>query len=179
MSSPRRPLDTFTRCPSCGFIEFQKYHENGRRCRACNYTLFSNPASAAAVFLLNERNEFLGIKRDREPRRGAWAVPGGFVDAGESLEEAAKRECLEEVNLEVGGLQYLASFPNDYVYAGIKYATTDTYFMSRSFSGDTRGQAGEVAGVDWLDPFSLDTGSLAFPSTSGAVEALKLLLQKR
>ncbi|MGB0371697.1 MAG: NUDIX domain-containing protein [Opitutales bacterium] len=173
MTQAKRPLDTFIHCPKCGSIEFQKYHENGRRCRACGYTLFSNPASAAGVFVLNDKNEFLGIQRDREPRRGTWAVPGGFVDVGESMEAAAIRETKEEVGLEISGIQYLTSFPNDYVYAGINYGTTDCYFITREFSGNVEGQAGEVSGTEWLNPFEVDPETLAFPSTQKAVEALK------
>lgn len=41
------------------------------------------------------------IKRGREPQRGKWAVPGGKVDFGESLQEAARREAAEETGLEV------------------------------------------------------------------------------
>ena len=172
----KRPLDTFLHCPSCGSIEFQKYHENGKKCRACGYTLFSNPASAAAAFLLNERNEFLGILREREPRKGTWALPGGFVDRGETLEAAAIREAREEVGLDIENLAYLTSAPNDYVYAGIKYATSDVYFVTRKFSGEAKSQAGEVSGMQWLSPFELDMNRLAFPSTQKAVEALKAYL---
>ena len=172
----KRPLDTFLHCPSCGSFEFQKYHENGKKCRACGYTLFSNPASAAAVFLLNRNNEFLGILREREPRKGTWAVPGGFVDVDESLEAAAIREAKEEVGLDITGLDYLTSAPNDYVYAGVKYATSDVYFVSRNFSGEAKGQVGEVSGMEWLNPFELDMKQLAFPSTQKAVEALKAYL---
>ena len=174
----KRPLDTFLHCPSCGSFEFQKYYENGKKCRACGYTLFSNPASAAGVFLLNDKNEFLGILREREPRKGTWAVPGGFVDNGESLEEAAMREAREEVGLEVTDLKYLSSGPNDYVYAGIKYATSDVYFVTRSFSGEAHGQVGEVSGMQWLDPFELDLKTVAFPSIMTAVEALREYLKR-
>ncbi|MEM7671846.1 MAG: NUDIX domain-containing protein [Verrucomicrobiota bacterium] len=173
MTQARRPLDTFLHCPSCGFIEFQRYGENGKRCRACNYTLFSNPASAAAVFLLNDKNEFLGIRRKREPRKGTWALPGGFVDIGESLEFAAIRETKEEVGLDIGSLGYLASFPNDYIYAGIKYATTDAYFVSRDFSGDISLENREISEASWLNPGALDPDTLAFPSTKQAFETLR------
>lgn len=178
MTQAKRPLDTFVHCPKCGSIEFQKYHENGKRCRACGYTLFSNPASAAAVFLLDEENQFLGIRRERDPRRGTWAIPGGFVDTGETLEAAAIRETCEEVGLEVCQLSYLCSYPNDYVYAGIKYATTDSYFISRNFQGEVKGQVGEVAGSAWIDPYALDLEELAFPSTVNAVRALQAYLEE-
>lgn len=170
--SARRPLDTWNHCPSCGYIEFQKYHDNGKRCRACGYTLFSNPAAAAGVFLLDTENRFLAIRREREPRKGTWAVPGGFVDAGETLEMAAIRETHEEVGLQISNLSYLASFPNKYEYGGIEYATADTYFMSRDFDGDIVAQAGEVSSVAWLDVKTVDMDTMAFPSTRKAVEAL-------
>ena len=178
MPQARRPLDTFTRCPSCGFIEFQKYGENARRCRACNYTLYSNPASATAVFLLNENNEFLSVKRGREPSLGKWDIPGGFVDVGESLEDSAIREIKEEVDLEIKSLEYLTSFPNDYVYAGIKYATTDAYFISREFEGNIQSALGEVSGYSWLDVNEIDRNQLAFSSTKKAVDALRWYLKK-
>lgn len=41
------------------------------------------------------------VKRKNEPFRGKWAIPGGFVDYGEMVEEAAVREALEETGLRV------------------------------------------------------------------------------
>ncbi|MDI6702590.1 NUDIX hydrolase [Methanothermobacter wolfeii] len=41
------------------------------------------------------------IRRANPPYRGAWAIPGGFVEYGETVEEAARREALEETGLEV------------------------------------------------------------------------------
>jgi len=50
--------------------------------------------------------EVLLIRRGREPALGKWSLPGGLVELGESLEEAVRREVLEETGLEVlvGGL---------------------------------------------------------------------------
>ncbi|MFQ5887399.1 MAG: NUDIX domain-containing protein [Candidatus Hydrothermarchaeales archaeon] len=45
--------------------------------------------------------KILLIKRKNEPYKGRWALPGGFVEYGESAEEAVKREVLEEGNLDL------------------------------------------------------------------------------
>jgi 8-oxo-dGTP diphosphatase len=57
-----------------------------------------------------ERTEVLLIKRAREPFKGAWAFPGGFVDQDESLERAAARELKEETGLEGIHFEQLGAF---------------------------------------------------------------------
>lgn len=54
--------------------------------------------------------EVLLIKRGREPFKGRWAFPGGFVDKDESLEAAAARELCEETGLRGIKLEQLAAF---------------------------------------------------------------------
>ncbi|RDI14314.1 NUDIX domain-containing protein [Flavobacterium sp. AG291] len=58
----------------------------------------------------NAGNELLLIKRKKEPFKGKWALPGGFVDEGEDLAVAAKRELQEETGLVLDNLEQLGAF---------------------------------------------------------------------
>jgi len=59
------------------------------------------PYVAVDVVLLREDGSLVLVKRGREPFKGYWALPGGFVRWGETVEEAAVREAGEETGLEV------------------------------------------------------------------------------
>ena len=79
------------------------------------YRSILSPRPAVAV-LITRGSSVLLARRAVEPRKGKLDIIGGFVDPGESAEEAAKREVKEETGLELdlGSLRYLGSLPDTY-----------------------------------------------------------------
>ncbi len=71
------------------------------RCPKCQHELeiFRNPVPTVDIIVQMELKRVVLIRRKNPPQ--GWAIPGGFVDYGESLEQAAVREAKEEINLDV------------------------------------------------------------------------------
>ncbi|WP_442498521.1 NUDIX hydrolase [Methylobacter sp. sgz302048] len=63
-------------------------------------SLFPIPAIGVGGIIFNRQNQVLLIKRNQPPAMGLWSIPGGKLEAGESLTEACKREIKEETGLE-------------------------------------------------------------------------------
>ncbi|NLU04820.1 MAG: NUDIX hydrolase [Methanothermobacter sp.] len=59
------------------------------------------PMLTADVIIRLSGDRIILIRRGRSPYRGSWAIPGGFVEYGETVEDAARREALEETGLDV------------------------------------------------------------------------------
>lgn len=165
-------IDAYTCCPICGSGEFLR-KEEGRACSRCGHRDFNNPITAVAVFILDAQNRVLLICRAKDPAMGKWAPPGGFVDAGESLEQAALREIAEEVGMVVRDLNYLGAFPNNYVYRGLSRPVCDVFFTARADSFGVVLQQ-EEAGEYHLRPLAeIDPFELAFDSMRQALAILR------
>nr|WP_143714348.1 NUDIX hydrolase [Methanobrevibacter ruminantium] len=59
------------------------------------------PSLTVDIFIFNDEKEFILIKRKNDPYKDFWALPGGFVDYGETTEHAAVREAKEETSIDV------------------------------------------------------------------------------
>lgn len=99
------------------------------------------------------------IRRKKEPFAGAWAIPGGFVDPGESLAAAAERELREETGVENVTLEQLAAFgdPN----RDPRGWTVSVAFLARVDANTSATAAADAAAVGW-HPLDALPQSLAF-----------------
>jgi ADP-ribose pyrophosphatase YjhB (NUDIX family) len=91
----------------------------------------------AVTLVLNEENHLLMMRRTDS---GHWGIPGGAVELGEVIEEAAKRETREETNLEIGEMSLFGVFSGPELY--YKYPNGDeVYNVSIVYlSHDWRGE---------------------------------------
>jgi ADP-ribose pyrophosphatase YjhB (NUDIX family) len=88
-------------CPICSkkLIEGDDGQSMRPHCTDCDKFYYYNPVPAACCFLTNENGELLMVQRSVEPQKGLWTLPGGFVESGETTEQAALRELEEETGL--------------------------------------------------------------------------------
>ncbi|MFP6584182.1 MAG: NUDIX domain-containing protein [Candidatus Hydrogenedentota bacterium] len=98
-------------CPICALklIEAHDGQDMRPHCPDCNKFYYYNPVPAACCFLTNADGELLMVQRSVEPRKGLWTLPGGFVESGETTEEAALRELEEETGLIGSGVTLLGA----------------------------------------------------------------------
>jgi len=165
------PSQLFEHCPRCGRRRDPSAPRQPFHCNGCNLHFYFNAALAVAAILLGPDERLLFIRRAKEPAKGQLAVPGGFVDLEETAEAALRREIKEEVNLEVGPLQFLCSATNEYHYRGVTYPVLDLNFVTRATSIASLAALDGVDSYVWLGPDEIDERQLAFPSNRCALQA--------
>lgn len=147
-------------CPRCGQtaeVEFPRRIV----CSHCGYAAYYNPKPVAAAIPVDEQGRVILLRRGFDPARGLWTFPGGFVDLGESVEQAARRETEEELRIEVelGPLVGVYSRAEDRVVLIV--------YRGRALgSPQTTEEAIEVVA---FSPAEIPWGELAFWSTEQAL----------
>ena len=87
-------------CPRCGQpAEVDFPHRI--TCAHCDYCAYYNPKPVAAAIPVDDDGRVILLRRGFDPGRGLWTFPGGFVDLGESVAQAARRETQEELGIDV------------------------------------------------------------------------------
>jgi ADP-ribose pyrophosphatase YjhB (NUDIX family)/ribosomal protein S18 acetylase RimI-like enzyme len=133
-------------CPRCA-AELHEAGIAGRLrlvCPACGFILYDNPVPGAGVLVEMEKGLVL-IKRGEPPFEGWWALPAGYIEADESVEQAAVRECREETGLDVELLELFGvySFPEGPVQPGLVI-----FYRARPVGGELRaGDDAQEVGV--------------------------------
>ena len=129
-------------------------------CSRCGFVFYLNPKVVAGA-ILEQDGRILLTRRAIDPGRGLWTFPGGFVDFGESVTEAAVRETFEETGLKVD----LTGLHNVYSYAG---APVIIVYTARVMGG-TLTPCQENDRLEWIAPDAIRWDTLAFPSTRDAL----------
>jgi NAD+ diphosphatase len=96
-------------CPACGTPTHPEHAGYARRCGSCGAEHFPRTDPVVIMLVTDGKRCLLG-------RQASWPHPfhsalAGFIEPGESLEEAVRREVMEEAGVEVGGVRYLGSQP--------------------------------------------------------------------
>ena len=97
-------------CGVCGAPCMVKNAGHMMQCSACNAEHFPRTDPAVIMLVMREDHVLLGHSK-RFPRANMYSTLAGFVEPGESLEEAVRREVLEESNIRVGAVWYHSSQP--------------------------------------------------------------------
>jgi 8-oxo-dGTP diphosphatase len=92
-------------------------------------------------------DKILLIKRRTVPFNGYWALPGGRVDPGETVEQTIVREVKEETGLEVAIVSKIGDYHEQGVQGGVEYDYYPACFLVKTVGGEIKKQESEIADI--------------------------------
>ena len=128
-------------CGKCGGV-MERDTQISRRCTRCGHTIW--PQLATAVIVLIHRGDEVLLVKARNFRGDYYGLVAGFVETGETLEEAVRREVMEETGLTIGNIRYFGSQPWPYP-CGLMVGCEADYV-----SGTIRLQLEELKQAGWF-----------------------------
>jgi 8-oxo-dGTP diphosphatase len=106
------------------------------------------PALTTDCVIVDAAGRVLLIRRGNPPFKGDYALPGGFVEIGETVEEACRREVLEEVGLTVGDLRLVGVYSDP--ARDPRGHTVSVAFLARLTRASAPRAGSDAAAVEWV-----------------------------
>ncbi|HPU28808.1 MAG TPA: NAD(+) diphosphatase [Syntrophorhabdaceae bacterium] len=129
-------------CSRCGAKTKDKEKERAKECPDCGFVMF--PRISPAIIVLVEKEDKVLLARAVRFKENIYSVLAGFVEPGETLEEAVEREVEEEVGIKIKDIRYFGSqpwpFPDSLMIA----------FIAKYKSGRIRINRNEIVDAGWF-----------------------------
>lgn len=165
------PKNVFTYCPSCGKPGLSFHNDAGYlKCDACDFLFYINEAGAVAAIIQDDDSNILFTKRAKAPAKDKLDLPGGFVDIGETAEQALEREIMEELNIRLVDYTYFMSQPNTYTYKGLTYFTLDLAFICKAASFKNIKALDDISGVSFIHPAKVNFDNIGLDSIKAIIK---------
>ena len=153
-------------CGGCGRKLIHSTTERAMECPSCRIIEYPKIAPVVIVAVVHEGKLLMTHYADRNIK--PYVLIAGFVEIGESLEEAAQREVMEEVGLKIKALKYFGSQP-----WGLSDSLATGFFATVEYETPIILEYEELADARWFTPqdlpYELDNGSL----TAAMIEAFR------
>jgi ADP-ribose pyrophosphatase YjhB (NUDIX family) len=154
-------------CPQCAgpLVERVPPGDNRPRlvCRDCGAVHYQNPKVVVGSVAVRDGRVVL-VKRGVDPQKGKWGLPAGYLELGETLEDGAAREMLEETGLEIAVSRLLN------VYTRVEAGVINVLYLAEVTGGEPVAASEETLEVGQFLPEEIPWDTLAFASHRWALE---------
>jgi mutator protein MutT len=142
---------------------------NGPECESC---AFENPKCSATAAIIRD-NQVLLLKRAEEPFKGKWDFLGGYLDKGETPEQAMVREIQEELGVEKFKIDFVRTFPGTAEWKGKQFPILSHLYIVELIGEEEIKLNDENEEYIWVNIKDLNTPAIAFDSNQVISEYLK------
>ncbi len=104
-------------------------------CPNCGWVHYENPTPTVQAWI-DDDGRFHALRRNQEPLKGRWNLPGGFVEPDESGPEAIAREVREETGLKIDVLENIGIFSSTYGEGDDQKPILDIAYLCRRTGGE-------------------------------------------
>ncbi len=115
---------------------------------------------ASVEIIIQKDGDIVLIKREGPPFRGKWKLPGGMVEYGQTVEEAAMRESKEETSLDVELIDILGVYSDP--QRDPRFHSLATVFVAKPVNGTLKGDIVETTDAKWVPIENLNTADMGF-----------------
>ena len=153
-------MKPFDFCPSCASELEVSADGEGKACPDCDRSWYRSPSPTAGCVIVSEGKALI-TKRGRDPEKGRFDIPGGFLHPGEDVLDGLRREIREELGIEIEvGMEDLRQV-TPHTYGDEGDYTLALGFLARISSGEPKA-ADDVAEIRWVSLDEIDDVAFAW-----------------